>query len=126
MVGQAAAYWSGLVRAPDPPSIDRGRGRRGAAIVLSGCIGIKPGSYSLTQPAGIGAVDLRLTVCTLVVGELAPESKVPPIERGAPSEPGQGQMLATLVGSRRRVTPESLTAAPDRGPLPRPSPGIPG
>ena len=88
------------------------------AILLSGCIGIKPGSYSLTQPAGVGAVNLRLTVCTLVVGELAPESKVPPIECGAPSEPGQGQMLATLVVPVGSATPESLTAAPGAGAAP--------
>ena len=88
------------------------------AILLSGCIGIKPGTYSLTQPAGIGAVNLRLTVCTLIVGEIAPESKVPPIRCGAPSEPGQGQMLATLVVPVGSVTPESLTVVPGSGAAP--------
>ena len=67
------------------------------AVLLSGCVGIKPGTYTLTQPGGIGSVSMRFTVCTLMVTAPPPGSEIPAVVCGPVNEPGQGQMLVTLM-----------------------------
>jgi hypothetical protein len=85
------------------------------AVLLSGCTGIKPGSFAPGQPAGIGAVNLRLTICTLTLGPPPPGSEIPTVACGAPEESGQGQMLLTLMLPVGSSTPESFNAVPGPG-----------
>lgn len=81
-----------------------------AAVVLifSGCATIKPGSLSLSQPAGIGPLKLGLTFCTA-----SPE----PSETtcGAVSETLQGQMLLGLIVPAGSATPNTIAASPGPG-----------
>lgn len=85
------------------------------AALLSGCIGIKPGTYKLTQPAGIGAVNLRIAVCTLAFGAPPPGSEIPTVACGSPEKSGTGQMLATLMVPVGSTTPQSFNAVPGPG-----------
>jgi hypothetical protein len=85
------------------------------AVLLGGCTGIKPGSYKLNQPAGIGTVGLQLTVCTIAVGPPPPGSEIPTVACGPPEESGEAQMLATLVVPTGTVTPVTFNAAPGPG-----------
>jgi hypothetical protein len=82
------------------------------AIALSGCTAIKPGTFTPSQPAGIGPVSLRITLCTLFVGEPPPGSEIPTVACGAPNESGQGQMLVTLMVPVGASTPEAFSAVP--------------
>lgn len=85
------------------------------ALLLSGCVGIKPGTYKLSQPAGTGAVNLRFSVCTLVVGPPPPGSELPTIVCGPAPGPSEGQMLVTLIVPAGSTTPESFSAVPGPG-----------
>jgi hypothetical protein len=85
------------------------------AILLGGCTGIKAGTYRLSQPAGIGTVNLQLTVCTLTVGAPPPGSEIPTVACGAPAETGEGQMLATLMVPTGTSTPPTFKAVPGPG-----------
>ncbi len=84
-------------------------------MLLSGCIGLKAGTYTVSQPGGIGGFNLKFTLCTLVVGEPPPGSEIPTVGCGAPSESGQGQMLVTLMVPTGSTTPEFFSAAPGPG-----------
>ncbi len=83
-------------------------------VVLSGCTGLKPGSLSLTQPAGIGAAHLRFTLCTLK-GEEKGGSVTLACGSEAETEAGKGQMLAGLMLPIGSAAPASLTVTPGPG-----------
>ncbi len=86
----------------------------GALIVIfSGCTGLKPGSLSLTQPAGIGAAHLRFTFCTLQ-GEEKEGTALVFCGSEAETE-GKGQMLVGLVAPTGTTLPASLTVTPGPG-----------
>lgn len=84
-----------------------------ATLLLSGCVLLKPGSYSLTQPTGIGAAQLKFGACSIVVNEPEPEKFVP--ECGPQAEPEQGQMLLGLVVPSGTATPNTIAAVPGPG-----------
>lgn len=81
-----------------------------AALLLGGCVGLKEGSVVLTQPGGIGSVNLRFSICTLVVNE---ESKS--VACGAGSEATEGQFFVGLVVPTGTQAPEALTVTPGPG-----------
>jgi len=81
-------------------------------LALGGCTTIKPGSVALTQPAGIGPLNLRLTLCTTAASEVPAAVCLP-----APSNV-QGQMLAGLIVPSGTTAPATIVAAPGPGATP--------
>ncbi len=80
-----------------------------AALLLSGCVWLKEGSVALTQPGGIGPIQLRFALCTTVVSE---EGKV---SCGAGSTATEGQVFVGLVVPTGTQAPETLTVTPGPG-----------
>jgi len=87
-----------------------------AALLLSGCVWLKEGSLALTQPGGIGTVQLRFALCTTVVAG-TPE-KVE-ISCGSEAKATEGQFFVGLVVPTGTQAPETLavTPGPGAGPL---------
>ena len=82
------------------------------AIVLSGCVAIKPGSYSLSQPAGIGPVTMKFTLCTLNEKPAEESATCGPIPAG---EGAQAQVMVGLLVPPGASTPDSFSATPAPG-----------
>ncbi len=83
------------------------------AIVLAGCSGIKPGSVSLSQPAGIGPVQLNATFCTIL-----PEGEATTCGPPGGTEPAQAQHLLVLVIPVGTTAPPSIVTTPSPGATP--------
>lgn len=83
------------------------------AVVLAGCSGIKPGSVSLSQPAGIGPVQLNATFCTLVA-----ESETTVCGPPGGTEPVQAQHLLVLVIPVGTTAPPTIATTPSAGATP--------
>jgi len=79
-------------------------------LALGGCAAIKPGSFALTQPAGIGPVSLRVTLCTMT-------STSESTTCGPVKEADEGQMLLGLLVPVGTTVPAAIPTAPP----PRPS-----
>lgn len=88
----------------------------GLALVLafSGCTAIKPGSVALTQPAGIGPLNLRLVLCTVP----APSESAATTTCGPAPETVEGQMLLTLIVPIGTTVPATIVATPGPGATP--------
>lgn len=83
-----------------------------AVLALSGCTGIKPGSVVLTQPTGIGPLNLRLTLCTVA------ESEVEARTCGPVKAAAEGQMLLGLVVPVGTTVPATIATVPSPGATP--------
>ena len=75
------------------------------AAVLSACAVVKPGSFSASQPAGIGAVRLHLVLCT--------EGESNPCE--ADFFGGQTQSMLAFAVPKGSSAPATITAVPGPG-----------
>ncbi len=86
-----------------------------AAALLGGCVWIKPGSVSLSQPGGIGAVLLHFSLCSA-----GPEEQGEAIVAGCMphAETSQGQVFLGLVVPSGAQLPNTLTATPGAGGTP--------
>ena len=82
------------------------------AGVLSGCVAIKSGSYSLSQPAGIGPVTMKFTLCTLNGEPAEASTTCGAIPAG---EGAQAQLMVGLTVPPGASTPESFSAVPAPG-----------
>ncbi len=81
-----------------------------AALLLSGCLWVKPGSIALTQPGGIGPVALRFEVCSFTLQES--EGKIVGANCGTSTEPSQGQFLLALIVPTGTSAPQTLALTP--------------
>jgi len=72
-----------------------------ALVLLTGCVTIKPGSATLTQPGGIGVAHVRAVLCT-EGGEAC----------GPPSKSSEQQLLLGLVVPVGSSVPTEFTATP--------------
>lgn len=81
-------------------------------LALSGCTAIKPGSVALTQPAGIGPLNLRLTLCTVT------ESEVEAGTCGPVKKAAEGQMLLGLIVPVGTTVPTTIATVPSPGATP--------
>ncbi len=79
------------------------------ALLLSGCVWLKEGSTVLTQPGGIGGVNLRFLLCTTVTSEKGETSC------GSGSTATEGQFFVGLVMPAGTQAPEALTVTPGPG-----------
>jgi methionine-rich copper-binding protein CopC len=79
----------------------------GLAIALSACAFIKPGSLTLSQPAGIGSVRVHFALCTLGT-ELC----------SANEDEGNLQYLIGIAAPPGATPPSSFTASPVKGGAP--------
>jgi len=79
-------------------------------VVFSGCAGLKPGSYSLSQQAGIGPVTMKFTLCTQT--EPSKSSACGPVPTG---EGTQAQLMVGLLVPPGASTPDSFAAVPAAG-----------
>lgn len=79
------------------------------ALLFSGCVWLKEGSTVLTQPAGIGGVNLRFSLCTTVTSEEGKSSC------GAGSTATEGQFFVGLIVPVGTQVPEALTVTPGAG-----------
>jgi hypothetical protein len=80
------------------------------ALLLGGCAWLKEGSVALTQPGGIGGVNLRFSICTFTPPE--PEKSF-----GCGSGPAatEGQVFVGLIVPVGTQVPETLTVTPGAG-----------
>lgn len=77
-----------------------------AALVLSSCAFFKPGSISVTQPGGVGNVNLHFALCT----------QASPSESCVPGEADEEvQYLLGVAVPRGSTAPQTLTAVPVGG-----------
>jgi hypothetical protein len=77
-----------------------------AALVLSACAYFKPGSLSVTQPAGVGAVNLHFALCTKAEPEISCQPN---------KEDEELQYLLGVAVPRGSTAPPTLTAVPSGG-----------
>ncbi|HET6997337.1 MAG TPA: hypothetical protein VFI03_02015 [Solirubrobacterales bacterium] len=80
------------------------------ALLLSGCVWLKGGSVALTQPGGIGGVNLRFSICTTVITEEGKSTGC-----GSESTTTEGQFFVGLVVPVGTQAPEALTVTPGPG-----------
>lgn len=81
-----------------------------SGLLLSGCVWLKEGSVALTQPGGIGTVQMRFALCTTAITE---EGKS--IGCGAEPKATEGQFFVGLVVPTGTQAPETLTVTPGSG-----------
>lgn len=79
-------------------------------LLLSGCVWLKEGSVALTQPGGIGGVNLRFSLCTTAVTEEGNN-----IVCGSGPGPTEGQFFVGLIVPAGTQAPEALTVTPGPG-----------
>ncbi|HET9197278.1 MAG TPA: hypothetical protein VFN92_03375 [Solirubrobacterales bacterium] len=79
-----------------------------AALVLSACAFIKPGSLSLSQPGGIGSARVHFAICT--ISELDEQATC-----GPASENGEIQYLLGIAVPPGSAAPQTVTAVPVGG-----------
>lgn len=81
------------------------------AATLSACVAIKPGTFQITQPGGIGPVHYLVTLCTLG-SEIGSE----------PCEPndleGEAQHMLALLVPKGATAPATIAATPGPGAYP--------
>lgn len=89
-------------------------------VALSGCVAVKPGSYSLSQPTGIGPVALKATLCTAPFTLAEKAEELPPLSCGPVNEgeAGTAQLLLGLLVPAGTATPESVTTVSGPGAAP--------
>lgn len=80
------------------------------ALLFSGCVWLKEGSVALTQPGGIGGVNLRFSLCTTSVTEEGNK-----ITCGSGPAATEGQFFVGLVVPAGTQAPEALTVTPGPG-----------
>lgn len=78
------------------------------ALLLSGCVWLKEGSLTVTQPGGIGGVNVRFALCTTVTNEVTSTC-------GSESTSTEGQFFVGLVVPTGTQAPETLTVTPGPG-----------
>lgn len=81
------------------------------AVVTSGCVGYKPGSFSVGQVNGIGPVKFHLELCSA-------EGKTTALGCGPNDESGQAQSILGFIVPIGSVAPATLTAVPGEGATP--------
>jgi hypothetical protein len=76
------------------------------AVALSACAGIKPGTFQITQPGGIGSLHYLVTLCSEDEG---PEACEPS------GKEGDGQQMLVLAVPKGATAPATVTAVPGPG-----------
>jgi hypothetical protein len=79
------------------------------AVTLSACAGIKPGTFQITQPGGIGPLHYVVTLCSEDEG---PETCEPS------GKEGDGQQMLVLAVPKGATAPATVTAVPGPGASP--------
>ncbi len=79
------------------------------ALLLSGCVWLKEGSLTVTQPGGIGGVNARFALCTTVITEEGKSAC------GSGSTSTEGQFFVGLVVPTGTQAPQTLTVTPGPG-----------
>lgn len=80
------------------------------ALLLGGCAWLKEGSVVLTQPGGIGSVNLRFSICTF-----NPPEPGKNLSCGSGPAATEGQVFIGLVVPAGTQAPETLTVTPGAG-----------
>jgi hypothetical protein len=80
------------------------------SLLLGGCAWLKEGSVALTQPGGIGGVNLRFSICTF-----NPPEKEKSFGCGSGPAATEGQVFVGLVVPAGTQAPETLTVVPGPG-----------
>ena len=76
-------------------------------------MGIKPGTYKLTQPAGIGPANMQITLCTLKV--TAPEGEKPGSGLWPVGRTGRTAVAGDVDGPGGQRRPVTLKVTPGPG-----------
>jgi hypothetical protein len=82
------------------------------AVTISACAAYKPGSFQVSQPAGIGDVRFHLELCS-EDEELSSEEACNPGDRT-----GQAQLMLAFAVPKGSTVPATVTAAPGPGATP--------
>lgn len=81
------------------------------AATLSACIAVKPGTFQITQPGGIGPIHYLATLCTL--------GSEPGSEPCEPNDlEGDAQQMLALLVPKGAAAPAAVAAAPGPGAYP--------